>query len=326
MMRWTHWIALYTQTHCTARGLRPATIAAYATALEQFREWVRARRDGAGPEALAARDVLDYVEHLRSERHNGEAAVSRHVVVLRGFYRAMVALGELEPAQNPLAHFPSLRHPTRRLPRVLSEAEAQRLLDEPATDTVMGLRDGALLQLLYGTGVRASEAAGLCERDVDLDQDTVTVCGKGGHERTLPLHAAAAQALRSYRRARGARPPQAAFFVSRRRRGLSRGAVYERVRTLARRARLSIRVFPHRLRHTFATHLMRAGVGLVTLRDLLGHRQITSTELYLHVTAKDLRAAADRHPIARLAETVATLLPDVRLPFQRVPPPQRRLA
>jgi site-specific recombinase XerD len=325
-MRWAHWIALYTGTHCTARGLRPATIAAYATALEQFRAWVRATRGEAGPETLAARDVLDYVEHLRGERRNGDAAVNRHVVVLRGFYRAMVTMGELEPSRNPLAHFPSLRAPTRRLPRVLSEREAKRLLDEPETDTVLGLRDGALLQLLYGTGVRASEAAGLRERDVDLEQATITVSGKGGHERTLPLHAGVAEALRVYRRARGASAPQSPFFVSRRRRSLSRGAVYERVRTLARRARLAVRVFPHRLRHTFATHLMRAGVGLVTLRDLLGHRQITSTELYLQVTAKDLRAAADRHPIARLADTVAELLPDVRLPFQRVAPPRRRFA
>jgi site-specific recombinase XerD len=325
-MRWAHWIALYTQTHCTARGLRPATIAAYAAALEQFRSWVRARRADAGPETLAARDVLDYVGHLRSERGNGDAAVNRHVVVLRGFYRAMVALGELEPSRNPLAHFPRLRAPTRKLPRVLAEPEMKRLLEQPASDTVMGLRDRALLALFYATGVRVSEATGLCERDVDLEQATVTVAGKAGHERTLPLHEAAIEALRRYRQARGPAAPRSPFFVSRLRRRLTRGGVYERVRTLARRARLALPVSPHRLRHTFATHLMRAGVGLVTLRDLLGHRQITSTELYLHVTAQDLRAAADRHPIARLAETVAALLPDVRLPFQRVAPPRRRLA
>ena len=325
-MRWAHWIALYTQTHCTARGLRPATIAAYAKMLLQFRAWVHAQRADAGPEAIATRDVLAYVEHLRRERGNGEAAVSRHVVVLRGFYRALVAMDELEPARNPLAHFPTLRRPTRKLPRVLSEPEMKRLLEEPETDTVMGLRDAALLQLFYATGIRVSEAAGLCERDVDLEQATVTVSGKGGHERTVPLHSRATETLQSYRHARGRAAPSAPFFVSRLRRRLSRGAVYERVRTLARRARLPLRVSPHRLRHTFATHLMRAGVGLVTLRDLLGHRQITSTELYLHVTAKDLRAAADRHPIARLAETLSALLPDVRLPFQHVPLPRRRLA
>lgn len=326
-MRWAHWIALYTRTHCTARGLRPATIAVYAKALEQFRAWVRFRAGEVGPEAIRAREVLAYVEHLRRERGNGDSAVSRHVVVLTGFYRAMVAMGELAPGDNPMAHFPRVKAPRRKLPRVLSEREVARLLEAPEADTVLGLRDRTLLQLLYGTGIRASEAAGLREGDVDLEEQIVRVCGKGGHERTVPLNATVAAALRAYRAARGAALPAAPFFASRRRRAMTRGGVYERVRTAARRARLPLRVSPHRLRHTFATHLVRAGVGLVTIRDLLGHRQIASTQLYLHVTAHDLREAAERHPIARLAATVAPLLPDVRLPLQRVPPPRRsRLA
>ena len=323
-MRWTHWIALYTQTYCTARGLCPATIAVYAQALEQFRAWVRFRAADVGPEAIRTRDVLAYVEHLRRERGNGDSAVNRHVVVLRSFYRAMVAIGELEPAGNPLAHFPTLKAPRRKLPRVLSEPEVRRLLEAPESDSVLGLRDRALLQLLYGTGMRASEAASLCERDVDLAEASVRVCGKGGHERTLPLNAAVIRSLQTYRQARGPATPMAPFFVSRRRRAMTRGGIYERVCTGARRARLAAPVSPHGLRHTFATHLVRAGVGLVTIRDLLGHRQISSTQLYLHVTAQDLREAADRHPIARLVTLVAPLLPDVRLPFQRVPPPQRR--
>jgi integrase/recombinase XerD len=97
---------------------------------------------------------------------------------------------------------------------------------------------------------------------------------------------------------------------------MSRGAIYQRVRVTARRARIGKVVSPHRLRHTFATHLVRAGVGLVTIRDLLGHQQITSTQIYLHVTAQDLRSAADRHPISRLLGTIEHLLPDVKLPFQ----------
>ena len=113
--------------------------------------------------------------------------------------------------------------------------------------------------------------------------------------------------------------PRAPFFRSRRGNGLSRGALYERVRTWGQRAKIPKRVSPHRLRHTFATHLVRAGVNLVTLRDLLGHRQISSTQLYLHVTAEDLRAAADKHPIGKLVDTVEHLLADVTLPFQYAP-------
>ena len=122
-----------------------------------------------------------------------------------------------------------------------------------------------------------------------------------------------------YRQARGAVPPRGAFFRSRTGKGMSRGAIYERVRTHARCARIGKRVSPHKLRHTFATHLVRADVSLVTIRDLLGHRLITSIQIYLHVTAQDLRAAAASHPIARLAPTVEFLLPNVKLPMQYAP-------
>jgi site-specific recombinase XerD len=321
-MTWAYWISLYVRTHCVARGLRPSTIAAYDHALSQFRAWVGERCGDAPPDAIAARDVLAYLEHLRRERGNGDSAVGRHVVVIKNFYRAMVAMGLIEPARNPLAHFPTVKGPRRKLPVVLSEGEVKRLIAAPERDTVLGLRDRALLQLLYGTGVRASECVSLREQDVDFAQATVRVCGKGGHERTLPLNRAVVEALTTYRAVRGPAPREGPFFRTRLRGALTRGGVYERVRTLARRARLPQRVSPHQLRHTFATHLVRAGVGLVTLRDLLGHRQLTSTQLYLHVTAQDLREAADRHPIARLVGTVASVWSGVRLPLQRVPPPR----
>lgn len=318
-MMWPTWISLYTRTHCTARGLRPSTIAAYAKALEAFHTYVRLRLADRAPNAIEMRDVLAYVEYLRTERGNGDAAINRHVVILRSFYRAMIAMGQLEPAANPLARFPKIKAPQRKLPRVLSPKEIRRLLVSPAADSVLGLRDRAMLHLLYGTGIRAAECAGLCERDVDLDEKTLRVQGKGGYERTVPLNDTVIAALETYRKVRGPGAPTAPFFLTRQRRRLSRFVVYERVRRAARHARIQGDVSPHRLRHTFASHLVRAGVGLVTLRDLLGHRLITSTQLYLHVTAHDLREAAKKHPIARLAHTVASLLPDVKLPLQRSP-------
>lgn len=318
-MKWGYWLVLYLETHCVARGLRPSTIHAYGTVLEQFRAYARFRLGDAEPDAIRAADVLGYVEHLRRERGNGEATVSRQVVVLKGFYRAIVAMGHLEPSCNPMAHFPKLKAPQRRLPSVLDEKEVERLLGAPEDDTVLGLRDRALLHVLYGTGIRASECATLREGDVDLRHQTITVVGKGGHERAVPLNDAVAGALRGYRSARGCSGREAPFFMTRRRTPMSRGTVYERVRTHAQRAKIAKHVTPHTLRHTFAAHLVRTGVGLVTIRDLLGHRQIASTQIYLHVTANDLRAAAERHPIARLTRTVEALLPGVRLPLQRPP-------
>ena len=152
--------------------------------------------------------------------------------------------------------------------------------------------------------------------DVDLLGNTVRVVGKGGHERVVPLNVEVARSLAQYREARGRVTPQATFFRSRGGGGLSRNAIYDRVRLHARRARIQQRVSPHRLRHTFATHLVRNGVQLVTIRDLLGHRCISSTQIYLHVTAQDLRMAANRHPIGRLLGAIEHLLPDVKLPVQ----------
>ena len=319
-MKWSFWIELYIRTHCVARGLRPLTVAAYEDALQQFREWVRTTLEDRAPDQLTARDVLAYLQHLREVRGNGDSAVNRAVVILRRFYRAIVAMDYLDHAANPLIGFPSIKAVPRKLPVALSTEQMSRLLAEPKPDTVIGLRDRAILALLYGTGIRASECASLRSGQVDLAQLTITVHGKGGHQRAIPLSPELVQVLRSYAQARGPALPAAPFFRSRFGRLLSRGSIYERVRTWGQRSRVGFPLSPHRLRHTFATHLVRAKVGLVTIRDLLGHRLITSTQIYLHVTADDLRDAAARHPISRLLDTVKHLIPSGPLPFQKAHP------
>jgi site-specific recombinase XerD len=316
-MKWSYWISLYIRTHCVARGLRPQTLAAYEDALRQFSEWIRVSRADRPPDSVTARDVLEYLQHLRNDRGNGDSAVNRAVTVLRRFYQAIVAMGHLDHQANPLVGFPSIKAVPRKLPVFLAPDQVSRLLSEPKTDTIIGIRDRALLALLYGTGIRATECASLRCGQVDLTRLAITVCGKGGHERSIPLNPQLAEVLQLYADARGLALPTAPFFRSRFGRSLSRGAVYERVRTWGQRSRVGIPLCPHRMRHTFATHLVRAGVGLVTIRDLLGHRQITSTQIYLHVTAEDLRSAAALHPIGSLLSTVSHLLPAGRLPFQR---------
>jgi integrase/recombinase XerD len=319
-MKWSYWIELYIRTHCVARGLRPLTLAAYEATLKQFHDWVHGKYPDREPDQVTARDVLTYLQYLREARDNGDSAINRTVVVLRRFYAAMVAMAQLDHNDNPLAAFPSIKAVPRKLPVALSSDQVDRLIREPKPDTVMGLRDRALLALLYGTGIRASECASLRNANVDLKQLTITVAGKGGHERTIPLNVELAQVLRTYVQARGPAPNNAPFLRSRFGRPLSRGGVYERVRTWGQRSRIGIPLSPHRIRHTFATHLVRAGVGLVTIRDLLGHRLITSTQIYLHVTADDLRAAAARHPISRLLDTIKHLIVPGPLPFQKARP------
>ena len=318
-MKWELWLSLYLEKHCMARGLMPRTIAAYQATLKSFRVYVRFRLEDRAPDELTARDVLQYVEYLRSERRNGASAVNRQVTILKNLYRAIVAMGELEADRNPVAHFPKIKAAPTKLPVFLSEEETKKLLARPRPDTVLGLRDRAILTLLYGTGIRASECAGLREADVDLEDDLVRVVGKGGRERAVPLNPEVARALQQYRAVRGRATPASPFFRSRRGGPMSRNAIYERVRSHGQRAGIARRVSPHRLRHTFATHLVKRGVQLVTIRDLLGHRCITSTQIYLHTTAEDLRRAANLHPVESLVERVAGLLPNVRVPFQWLP-------
>lgn len=135
--------------------------------------------------------------------------------VLRNFYRAIVAMGHLEPAQNPMAHFPKIKAAPRKLPTTLSREEVGRLLDQPSADTVLGLRDRAVLTLLYGTGIRASECAGLAEKDIDWQERTIRVRGKGGQERSVPLNDEVLHVLRQYRLARGGVKAGEPFFRGR---------------------------------------------------------------------------------------------------------------
>jgi len=316
-MKWSYWRALFIETYCVACRHSPRTIAAYEATLRQFAQWIRVTRADLPPDAVSARDVLQYLQHLREARGNGDSAVNRQVTILRSFYRAMVAMGHLEPAGNPMQGFPRIKAAPRKLPVWLAPEQVQHLLHAPRSDTIIGLRDRALLALLYGTGIRASECAALDCQHVDLARLSIQVRGKGGHERVIPLNPQIADVLRLYAHARGAALGRAPFFRSRFGGALSRTTIYERVRFWGQRARLGVTLSPHRLRHTFATHLVKAGVGLVTIRDLLGHRLITSTQIYLHVTADDLRHAAARHPIGRLLQTVEHLLPTGSLPFQK---------
>jgi site-specific recombinase XerD len=316
-MKWGYWLELYLRTHCVARGLSPRSIAAYSGALRQFRVWCGESARALQPDAVVSRNVLEYLEHLRRDRDNGPAAVNRTATILRNFYRAIVAMGHLDPRLNPMSGFPKIKAAARKLPTILDAEETTRLIGAARPNTVLGVRDRAIVGLLYGTGIRATECAELREGRVDLRANTVTVRGKGGHERTVPFNDEVAALLREYIQVRGSQLPQAPFFRSKFGKNVSRGTIYERIRTLGRRARISKPLSPHRLRHTFASHLVREGINLVTIRDLLGHRQITSTQIYLHVTAQDLRSAAEKHPIARLLGTIEHLLPNVRLPFQR---------
>ena len=254
---WDCWIDLYTETWCTGRNLKPSTIAAYRDLLRQFEIWAASRFLITSPAEVTMRIALEYVNYLRDERGNGDSAVCRAVVVLKNFYAAAVAFGHLQPNADPMARFPAMKKRREKLPTFLSSSELEKLLDAPKTDTLLGLRDHAIMRLLYATGIRAGECADMLEEWVDLENRTIKVLGKGNRERVVPLNKRAAKALRQYRAQRGPISPKAVFFRKKDGGPINRKIVYQRVKKYAQQAGISKRVSPHTLRHSCATHLLQ---------------------------------------------------------------------
>jgi integrase/recombinase XerC len=296
------------------RSLSPNTVRAYGSDLRQFAAVCGAK--------TPARLHPDDVRRFLAERHARDAAASlgRKLAALRAFFRYLVREGVLEA--DPSAGIPAPRTP-RRLPRPLAVDDCQVLMSPPQQqhDRKPGssgraaseetswaeLRDAAIAELLYGAGLRVGELVGLDVRDVDLTRGEVRVQGKGGKERVVPLPAAARAALGAWLAPRR-RPGvlgEPLFVALRKRRGeaprrLDARDVRRRLARRALAAGLADRVHPHRLRHSYATHLLDMGADLRAIQELLGHASLSTTQKYTAVSAERLVAVYDRaHPRAR---------------------------
>ena len=221
------------------------------------------------------------------------ASVTRATSAARGFYRFLMMDGHLKshPAED-------LDTPqgTTHLPRFLSEDEMERLLHAPDTATEEGTRDRAILELMYATGLRISELVSLKTPDVDMDAGLVVCHGKGSKERRVPIGKSATHWLELYRdlRTRAKGTGDARLFVTGLGRPLTRQTVWAAVKRYALRAGLE-HVSPHTLRHSFATHLLQRGADSRSVQSLLGHSDISTTQIYTHITDRHLRATYDRH-------------------------------
>ncbi|WP_440136892.1 site-specific tyrosine recombinase XerD [Georgenia satyanarayanai] len=288
------------------RGLSEHTLSAYRRDLSRYAAYltVRGRRELG---EVAAADVAEYVEALRTGSDGGRAlAVSsagRAVVAVRGWHRFAVLEGHA-------AHDPSadVRAPatSRRLPKALSTDDVERLLEAASLgEGPVPLRDRALLEVLYGTGARISEAVGLSADDLDLDGGTVRLFGKGRRERVVPVGRYAVEAVEAY--VVRARPELAragrgtsALFLNQRGGSLSRQSAWAVLQTAGARAGLGEHVSPHTLRHSFATHLLAGGADVRVVQELLGHASVTTTQIYTQVTVQAMREVyATAHPRAR---------------------------
>jgi site-specific recombinase XerD len=254
-----------------------------------------------GPVAGARLEDLErYTAQLRADGLSA-ATLARRTASARSFFRHQQLIGAR--ADNPAAEL-HLPRRARKLPRTLSAGEAERLIEAASGVAPRALRDRALVELLYGAGLRVSEATGLEKGGVDLDDRLVRVVGKGGKERVVPLGREAADALRRYL-ARGRphldRRHRPELFLNAKGGALTRAGAFLILRRLAASAGLEPeRVHPHLLRHSFATHLLEGGADLRSVQEMLGHADLGTTELYTHVTDRRRREAYfAAHPHAR---------------------------
>ena len=285
----------------TEKGRSPATLTAYRRDLAAYVDWL-------GPimiEEVAEDDIARYVEHLKSLGRK-PATVARATVSVRSLHRFLAGEGLVETDPGAAVDVPPV---PRGLPRAIGEELVLALLASPVGDEPPARRDRAMLEVLYGCGLRISELVGLSLADVDLGGRLMRVFGKGSKERLVPIGRHAAEALGDWLSGagRGAIEPEKwrsrddseAVFLNQRGRRLSRQGAWLVVRTHGDRAGLGSELTPHVLRHSCATHMLDHGADIRTVQDLLGHASITSTQRYTAVSQRLLHAAYERaHPRA----------------------------
>jgi integrase/recombinase XerD len=275
------------------RGLSENTLRAYRNDLCAFTRWQQQRGSG-----LLETETGDVHRYLAAQGGRSARTTARRLSSLRRFFQYQVREGRLSSEPTAGVVSPRLGRP---LPKSLTEAEVEALLQAPDTGTDVGLRDRAMLEVLYATGLRVSELVGLRLEQINLHQGVVRVAGKGGKERLVPLGEEAVDWLGRY--LRDARPgfyrgrPDAAVFPSRRGRPQTRQTFWYAIKRYAVRAGIAKPMSPHVLRHAFATHLLNHGADLRVVQMLLGHSDISTTQIYTHIARERLKEVhAQHHP------------------------------
>ncbi len=277
-------------------GLARTSLASYRSDLLQFAAWLRANAT-SGLLAVDEATLLRYIASLSLTLRASSQA--RYLSTLRRFYRHLRARGQL--AANPTAKIAMPAKPSR-LPKVLSESQVERLLAAPADDNPLGQRDRAMLETLYATGLRVSELVGLKMHEINLEVGVLRVFGKGSKERLVPLGEEAGDRIRHYlsdaRLALLAGRQSDDLFVTARGAAMTRQAFWQMIKRYAVVADIDpARLSPHVLRHAFATHLLNHGADLRVVQLLLGHADISTTQIYTHIARERLKALhAEHHP------------------------------
>jgi integrase/recombinase XerD len=279
------------------RGLSPNTISAYRSDLQKLQAWAASREQAI--ESIKPRDIAAFLAHLRALGLSARSA-GRAVHAIRGFFRFLVREDKL--AEDPMENVRSPR-PFKPLPRFLNRAQVEALLRAPDLATPLGLRDKAILETMYASGLRASEVTHLKAENIDPDIGLLRIFGKGRKERLVPIGSSALAAILRYEQE--GRPKllkkkkTRELFLNHSGEGLTRMGLWLIVRRHALAVGVAGILTPHVLRHSFATHLLENGADLRALQAMLGHADISTTEIYTHVTRERLRQVFDKfHPRA----------------------------
>jgi integrase/recombinase XerD len=288
------WLRDFVNFLSAEKGLAPATLAAYQSDLAQYLAFLRGRGIAFDPAQPPGRETLQAFLAALQGRSKAPASLVRMLVSLRALHRFLKQEGLC--ARDPTEDFESYQM-WKKLPTVLSVEEVGRLLRAPDLEARTGLRDRAMLELLYATGLRVSELVTLRADQVHWEEGFLRVVGKGRKERVVPVGRVALAVTRRYLRERRAQGKEGPLFLSRGIRGFSRVGFWKLIRRYARAAGLTKRLSPHTLRHSFATHLLAGGADLRSVQEMLGHADIGTTQIYTHVDRSRLREVHRRyHP------------------------------
>ncbi len=275
------------------RGLSENTLAAYRRDLQAAQTWLQAR--GKGLMSATAADLHDYMAQRLGPDKASSRSAARWLSAVRGFYRYQILNRAL--SEDPSAE---LAHPKlgRALPSVISAQQVEALLAAPDVGTALGVRDRAMLELLYASGLRISELISLQLSNVNVRQGWVRIVGKGGKERLVPMGEAALYWIEEFlREARHELLPEggAVLFPSKRGRQMTRQTFWHAIKRYAAQAGIANNVSPHTLRHAFATHLVDNGADLRAVQMMLGHSDLSTTQIYTHVAQQRLQSLVQEH-------------------------------
>jgi len=276
------------------KGLAKNTIESYSRDLARYFDFLE--KGGLLPLKASQITIMDYVSSLAGSL--SIRSIARNLSSLKAFYRFLVSDGKIQTNPARLISNPKL---PRRLPGVLSAEEVERLLGAPDVQTSRGLRDRAMLELLYASGLRVSELVGLRIANINLEAGWVRTLGKGSKERMVPMGSKAQQALKEY--LADSRPSllrkrsSSYLFVTSRAKPMSRQGFWKLLKRCSRQVGIRKEIFPHSLRHSFASHLLEHGADLRSVQIMLGHSDISTTQIYTHVTRERLKQIHEKyHP------------------------------